>query len=713
MKFQRAFRLIARSAGGILRASALGSLLWSAGALGAAGEPIPILSVVSRDATVVMPTDNGWRMALEWPHARVVQVRLGRTLERTKLRIRLDPFDRGITGMRVSWIKNGQSFDEARSKRVAVLENLNQYDVEMKDRPFDTLLLEFDFFKPDLGVLTAHLAGIEAVPLTRLDVKYVVYPLALLVAVAFLLPGFVWYPLLTQDESPTRMLCLAPALSVAYWFVLFLVMYASHTALGGANAWLVGGLWLLGVAAGFVLMRRLGRFAQWRALLRGARPALLAFAALLLASTWIVTHDTQLPLANVHFKTVSGPKTYWAFIAHDNLFQYLNGKILAERIPWEQEYGTRGRPLQMFLPQDREMLPGALYAPLRKGLAIFSDYAAGSYLTYTLFGTAMNLLVLFPLFAFGRRFFPATRPYLLLGAVSLSGFVLVNYYFTWFKFAGAAFLLSAFCLLTVSRRARDWALAGGLLGIATNMHAGNAFSIPLFFLWFVWSHARETGWRNLRWLAGPALLCGLFVLAQLPWSLIKRAYFTEDYFLLSSFLFASHFSPHEGVLASIPYFLQRVPLSEQLPVRLSHLAAVLRPEDFLYLHELLRAGDWKKFFFEWSRKEFILPAILFGPGLMLLLADGLLRRAHPSVLERVRYPGELRALAFAALGSMLFVVFFAYGPDTPDALVYQPMGAALFFQFFLAGRLLNAHPVPRFLFLGLLGVAAGRLFAFL
>ncbi len=394
--------------------------------------------------------------------------------------------------------------------------------------------------------------------------------------------------------------------------------------------------------------------------------------------------------------------------------------------------------------QDREILPGIIYAVHRLLLKPLAPALADSYFIYTIMGICLNAMVVLPLLVLFRCYYPQGHAGLFLLLISLNAFVLSNYYFTWFKLSGAAlFLCALVVLLDDDGPWYRWTLAGPLFGLAANMHAGNALGIPLFFLWLLWRHWRRWGrWRTT--CLSAALLCVLFVAANLPWAIVKGIYFPDNQALLKLHFLNGH-SPPDGLWASVRTFIQAEPLRQQLPWRWAQLAAALRIKELASLAGFLQSGEWFDFFYFWNKYEWKFPALTLWPYLLLLGSDALVRRnkgigasstdqtpashgelARPAVLlvsvgregagttpgQRLedRSPTrERRTVGVLAAGALLAVVVAKSAAEPPDSLHSLPLGPYMLLLSILIGAALQMRPALRCLYGAAMVIAAGRL----
>jgi hypothetical protein len=580
------------------------------------------------------------------------------------------------------------------------------FDFPLPDGDYQSLRLDFNL-SDDTGRATFSRAVVMA--RSPADTALAPYLLALLLVALTIVPGTLVYGLFAREDRSKETFLATVAGTAALFFVLaYLLLFAIDAAGLHALRWLFTGAFLLLLAApAFVLARRRRLGAAFSSL-RLAWPEVALYALVVLICTFIVSHDTELPLTNLSYESVSGPKTFEAFRAHDNYFQYANGSAIAQNLPFKNWYGG-GRLI--YQPQDRTMLPGVMYGVAQRLLSDFSVPVGQSFLAYTIFAICLNALVLLPLAVLARRLVPAAPWGPVLVALSVNAFVLVNFYYAWFKFAGAALFLGAVAVLLLDhRRLRSWALAGLLFGLSANMHAGNALGIPLIFLWFAWRVLRNAGLP--RAVLNPAVLCLVFVAANLPWGVVKHVYMPDDQALLKSFFLAGKDDPR-GLLASAKLFFEEVPLERQIDWRLGRLAESFHLKDLADLAHLLRHGEWRELAGRWNQLEFSRFAFVVYPSLAFLLLAWLTQKTGLSRRPAAKLAPEARTLAVLGFASVLAIVIGAYGRSSPDVNHAQSMGVILLIHLILVGAVLQSNALVRRVYWGYIALVAVRMGVFL
>lgn len=547
------------------------------------------------------------------------------------------------------------------------------------------------------------------------DYQYNLYILALVLAAMFIVPGALIYSLITRDGGAGNLFCISFfGGTILFYFVIYLV-FASGLAFGlNSNLFmLLTFIFLIGILLALVLKN--GRIQILARAAKGSRNVLVAYLVLVVLSCWIITFKELKPFENFHYRHVSGSKTFLAFNAHDNIFQFYNGKAIAEDEPFSKYYGDRSL---VYSVQDRQMLPGVVYAMLRKIISALSPSIGGSYLTYTIIGVCMNAMIIFPLVSIFRRFFGKKGEIIFFIVLSLNAFVLFNLYVTWFKFAGAALFLSmAAVLLEDQKRASSWIYAGVFSGLAANMHAGNALGIPLLFLWFFFKRVRVSGWKSVETFLIPIYMVVIFVALNLPWTIVKKVYYPETYALLKTHYMAGY-SHGKEITRSFRKFIEAYTVDEQIRVRTANLRRTLRLDEVQKLLKVDRNWSLNKFLVNWSRLEWNYLVITLYPLVLFVLISeltaGLANRFRPGAKKAgaSRLPAlgtEPAQLFLISLLSVALLIGAAFGRHAPDITYHLPMGLILLIQTILIGWVLTSGVFIRVIFYGYTGFTAARL----
>jgi hypothetical protein len=485
-----------------------------------------------------------------------------------------------------------------------------------------------------------------------------------------------WIPL-----TPNQRLALFPLALVLGLFFCSVWLMVVHQLKAGPLA-LSAGLLLLLVAS---LRHRQVR----RSLVLLARQMckpLLAYYLLILALSILIATRHDAPLYDISWISIAYQKTYHAFTAHDNLFQYLNALALGTAQPFASLYQAPHLPYLFYGVEHRGILPGFLLAPLLFLLGHQGELAGGNFALFLIFGTALTATTIFPLYALWRRYRQDISPYWVFFLLSANGYVMVNYYYTWFKLlSGGLVLAGLYLLLSSSRKLSHWLLAGLCWGAATGMHAGAILALPALGL-FVWLRGIFLHGKGLHpVLLAPGLLVLIFVASNLPWALVKAQYFPDDNSLVKEHFLNGHNNP-DGLLASAQDFMQAEPWASQWAFRTQRLKESLR---WPLVEKMLR--NWsdnslRKNFSLWLRFEFTFVAILLYPPLLLALSACIL--PGTSRLRRSKELSALLGLAACALIGNIFIYFNKI--HIPDLTWHLPAATLLL------------------LYLGLFTVATGK-----
>ncbi len=589
----------------------------------------------------------------------------------------------------------------------------HEYNVALPDGLYEALRLGFwsgDHFG------TVEILGISLHPVENTDLPIWGYVLALLLAAFILLPGMLLFPLIHRREAEGGAFL---SVFIAYSVFFYVAVYL---------AWLIACRWqpeaadvvALTVVFGGLALSAWGngrlRYGVSYYVTRFYRQFLI-YLAMLAVCSFILLHGSNLPVENTWYSTIAGQtrsKTYQAFRAHDAVFHYVNGIAISNHEPFSKYYANRAL---FYGVEDRGILPGVLYSTLRSLLRSTSPVLADSYLVYTLAGTCFNLMVLFPVFALLRRYGESGHLWFFSAAFSLNTFILVNYYITWFKMAGAAFFLSGLYMMfraVEKRKTVDWGSSGLLLGIGANMHAGSALGIPFFFLWSTWRNLKQTG-GAIRAVVGPASLAVVFAAVNLPWSVIKKLYFHDQYRLIKEHFLAGYTDP-AGLGKSVALFFAKVPFSEQLGHRFERLWESFRLANIGELLSLLHKGEIERFFRLWNRWEFTYTAFVLYPFMVLAAAVVLDQRRkgtpRPSATGAgTRWP-TAGVLAGLSVLTLLAIVLISYGSHAPDITYHQPMGVIVLLYVLMIGKVTQARTALRFAAGVYLMVTAYRMVSF-
>ena len=526
------------------------------------------------------------------------------------------------------------------------------------------------------------------------------YLLAVLIFSMFVLPGTVIYALFVRQErfDPEVNLLYFFCNSLLFYLLLFLVlMFVLHT---GLPKFLIvtGSFFLLfGILVFLVWLRGRGQYVLQ--CIRTEKKTFGMVLVLIMICCFIFTGFVRSPFVfdSVNFNTIDKETIFSNFGGHDNQFQFVNGKAIADNEPFSKYYA--GGAL-IYNVQDREMLPGVIYSVYRIFFSFFSKYIGESYLTYTIIGLCMNIMVLFPLSVLFRRYFSGRFQYLFLLILSLNTFVLPNYYFTWFKFSGAALFLSGFLVLLKGRNSFwSWFAAGLLLGLSSNMHAGNAMGIPLLFLWLIWLNGREQGFLSRSTMLYPLVLVALFALVNVPWAMIKSLYYPDNYALIRQ-----HFFPgpdEQGLLANFIAFMQSHPIEVQLQHHLDSLANMFRFAEIKDLFVIFQEEEVAVFVKYWNNIEFFFFILSIYPMAAIATISyifGWCQKKFQREITPLQSSMQIEGVQFFILSMLSILCIISLAWDRlPDINHMLPMGLILVIHSLLIGVSLKSSMVGRVL----------------
>jgi hypothetical protein len=612
---------------------------------------------------------------------------------------------RGIQSISVFYQLEGDpGFQESQMQRHRISDrNKYRHDFLLPPGTYTNLRIDFDGHRPDAVAVVTDIRLLDFSAFFYSESYF--HLLAAAILALLILPGTMLYSLFTgrnRVDAETNLL-LFFGLSIMFFLVLYGVLEASHRLAVNPHVSVgLSFLLILAVLAGLIVITN--RQEIFRRLLMAEKKAFLSALALTLVCGVLVTGFIRTPFSfdSINWDTIDGKVIFSHFTGHDNMFQYVNGMAIADNDPFAKYYAD-GK--LMASVQDREILAGVMYSVFRTLITSVSPYMGESYLTYTLIGMCMNIMVIFPLIVLLRRYFRNCPEYLFILLLSLNIFVLANYYFTWFKFAGAALFISGVLILFRNRKNfLAWLLAGIAFGLSANMHAGNALGIPLIFLLAIYLNWREDGFSGKTVLAWPILLCIVFILANAPWAIVKSLHFPDQHIL-----FRHHYLPgsaaDEGLLLNIINFFKTHPVQEQLAYRLLNLYEALRFSELSNFFNRFPRESSLRLMYLWSSREFNYFSIAVYPVLLIAMVSkaGLLCQSATNASAGHTRPAQPLRQEFTALLTMAFLtvgslIFLSYR-DHSDANYHLPMGIILIIHSLLIGFSLNGGNIGKILLL--------------
>lgn len=591
----------------------------------------------------------------------------------------------------------------------------HDYNVLLPDGRYDNLRIDFES-GDHYGTVTVKRISLH--PVGVLDSLFWIYILAVMIAVLILLPGIfmaAFFHVGPTDEGV--FLSLFMAYSVGFYVGVCLI-WLLWNRVGLPHSDIVA---LVSVFFGIpylcYLNIRKGRNRDNLVFyLRSTYKILLTYLFIVLAICFLLCYDSNLPLENTWYTSIVRSKTYGAFGAHDAVFQYVNGVAISNEEPFEKYYG---HGVLIYGVEDRGILPGVIYAAFRILLRNFSIFLADSYLIYTIIGSCLNIMVFFPVFAFARRYTGEQNVYIFAAVFSLNAFILINFYLTWYKMAGAALFLGGLYLLLKFRNdIGRWGMAGMLFGGGASMHAGSALGIPLFFLWALFSNLRNRTNSQKKSLLAAALLIFVFAGINMPWAIIKHHYFNDQNRLIKEH-FLSGYSDPEGIAKSIELFFKEIPLSQQVGHRFERLWQSLGFAEISDLFNALKEKQIRRFLIMWNQYEFTFTAFALYPAIFLFMLCNIpiLKKNHLPDADRQPHKPEsspsVTTLLVLSFATLVTVIFLSYGRHAPDVTYHQPMAVLVLLCALLLGTVLRGNRIVYSATAAYFTVAAFRLLAFI
>ena len=622
-------------------------------------------------------------LALKYSNEHIVEFLLpvGDVSKYNKIRLSFSK-DKDRGGLRKLHIIYERSLDGARTGIAVIPISREKYVFEapLMGNQFDTIRVKLESSPGDVNT---EIIDVSLLSSEVSDYRGFTSVITVITGFVLLLPGLLIVSALTfRKQSVTVLFYSLFAASLVCFFLLYLLLELSFKLQVQEPGGLLLAAFLIIIASLVYLNYRRDQFASLNNYLYSARVPLFLFFTILLLLITYISYDSLLPFQNLGYQSISGPKTFQAFLAHDNYFQYANGRVIAENLPFSVEY--EGRRL-FYMAEDREILPGVIYAVFRSIYGAIAPFVGSSYMTFVILGVAMNLMVIFPIIALASRYFYIKSDAFIIALIFGNAVFIVQPSLTWFKFCGAALFLSAVLVLLRDRKyLHSWLLAGLIFGLAANMHAAVSIGIPLYFLWFVYLRGREVNFKPAIWLGGPALLVFIFMLINLPWKLVKKFYLRDSIDLFATFFFAGH-KANNSLLDSAVLFFKSIPIHEQISHRLDSLIQAFRLGEISILTARLGEAGFEEFLLLWSQEEVRYTVFLYYPLLLLLAFSSVIKSNHfPASGTAVSgFPDrgrniELKSLILIGLAThlMFIVAAFSYN-HAPDVSWSQPYGVTI------------------------------------
>ena len=576
------------------------------------------------------------------------------------------------------------------NRSARVVKPLIIYDIPLIKRDFDSVVV---LLRGNRNVVDEEIEKIQLLGNEFQDQTVVPFFLIVLLSIMLLMPGSLVISWLTaKNQSHEWFLMGLGVASLVYYIGLYLVLEMSFR-LGFESADLpVFVAFVLSLGLLLYANFKTDRFSTLNNYLYTNKTILCIFLVVLILLMIFVAHDTVYPFQNFSWQSISGKKTFNTFAGHDNYFQFANGRVIQENLPFSAEYGPwegNEKPL-LFSVADREILPGVIYAVFRAIIAFVNPDIGKSFIVYTIFGIAMNLMMIFPILVLAKRYMSVNSQWLLFFILLCNAMFIAEASLTWFKFSGAALFLSAIAILLFDRsKLQYWLISGLCLGLAANMHPAVAIGIPFYYLYFVFLHAKQNQFRLFRFLPGPLILFIVFVLVKLPWSLVKQYSLNESVRLAATHLFGGY-GKNKSLLESATIFFQKVPLSEQLPVRVDRVITSFRLDELTELLGQFTQSNYWIWLKNWSLLEFGYTIFVYYPLLLLLVIGFIINKITLAVTHdnnkwldnRTEQPvSELKWLIWIGVLTQLTYSFASYSHYVaPDVGWHQPLGVTVLIQ---------------------------------
>ena len=370
------------------------------------------------------------------------------------------------------------------------------------------------------------------------------------------------------------------------------------------------------------------------------------------------------PGHNIHHGHITSEHTFGTFTAHDSIFQFANGKSVLSG-DFEEYYGTASDKKLLFLPQDREILPGLSYAATEIALEyLVGSSASKQYFPYGVYYLICHGLLLCMLFswtksyslrvAYGATFFISTTP--VFWTLAMVG---------WFKLTGAAMILAG--LFIVRKKPHlysSWIWAGLLFGLGKNYHGGSALVLPVLTLWMLLVTYKTVAGIRLTKLFGMFVSVTAFTcLVIFPWNwYVKNIWNVGSHKLFSMHFLNGNFV-EESLLDSVAKFFNKTPWPEQLETRFDRVLGIF---DFERLLAVLASYDlhgygltqaWLRFSSSWFIVG-ILPYVVLAGAMILVIKSSVTTKDFKPVPVDIWFK-QFGGMCFV---NTLFLAFISYGP---------------------------------------------------
>lgn len=456
------------------------------------------------------------------------------------------------------------------------------------------------------------------------------------------------------------------------------------------------------------------RLNHFRESFRQLMPHIGVYLVLVLVVTSIMIHGINMPLQEMFWSSISKYKTFRGHTAHDLGFQYLNGLAIAQDRAFVDYYKAPHLVRGLFYNvEDRQMLAGTLYAVYRSMIMAISQYVGSTYSVYAIFGSCLTMLVVFPIISFCQRYCSYKSTPLIVLALSANAYVLVNYYYTWFKLLAGGFVIAGILLLISGiSNLRNWIGAGITWGIGVSFHAGAVMTLPFFGFYFFVKLLRKNTRRLLHLIWLPIILCVVFASVNLPWTIVKANHFPDNYKLFRQhFLSGEQFSGNIG--NTIANFFSSNAAERQIQQRFSQLSEAARFQEVQDTIDRAKTEGMKSFMFSWSRYEYRYIAILLYPYVIFILIAWMVakisRKPPDENITQDQFKSE-RAMVFSLASISIVVTMFSMFTKSQTDSTSLISAAGLLIVYLLATNVLySLRPIGKYLLVSYLAFSSIRL----
>ena len=206
----------------------------------------------------------------------------------------------------------------------------------------------------------------------------------------------------------------------------------------------------------------------------------------------------------------------------------------------------------------------------------------------------------------------------------------------------------------------------------------------------------------------------VFVLINLPWSVVKSTQFGDTNKLLREHFLGSEPYDHKGgMIGTIINFGKRYTLDEQVSTRLERLQNSLRLEKVGSVIEKAPEQTWLEFSTAWNHIEGAYTVLVFVPLTILLLLGSLIVWLFPGTAwphALIQHQRDFRWLFITQVLTLILVIAISFGKNRPDLTWNMPLCSLLLLLYLLVHANLNSGKVGTVLIVAYTLFAYVRLF---